>query len=129
MRRLTPSPHRQIWIPKQDTKLTLVLSQIRAPRTARNPAEKSDAYGPEAATFSARRLLQRDIEFSVDNTDKSGGFIGRLFYNGEDFATALVAEGLASVDDRATANSLWAAQEAAQAARKNVSPPPADSLL
>lgn len=108
-------------IPKQDTKLTLVLSQIRAPRTARNPAEKSDPYGQEAATFSARRLLQRDVEFSVDNTDKSGGFIGRLFLNGEDFATSLVAEGLASVDDRATASSLWSAQEAAQQARKNVS--------
>ncbi|GAA5875888.1 hypothetical protein JCM3774_001113 [Rhodotorula dairenensis] len=110
----------KIMIPKQDTKLTLVLSQIRAPRTARNPAEKSDPYGQEAATFAARRLLQRDVEFSVDNTDKSGGFIGRLFVNGEDFATTLVAEGLATVDDRATATSLWSAQEAAQTARKNL---------
>ncbi|GAA5996660.1 uncharacterized protein JCM10292_003121 [Rhodotorula paludigena] len=110
----------KIWIPKQDTKLTLVLSQIRAPRTARNANEKSEPYGQEAATLSSRRLLQRDVEFQVDATDKSGGFIGRLFYNGQDVATMLVREGLAKVDEYSNAKELWAAQEAAQKERKNL---------
>ncbi|GAA5833480.1 hypothetical protein JCM9279_001538 [Rhodotorula babjevae] len=110
----------KIWIPKQDVKLTLVLGSIRAPRTARNPSEKGDPYGQEAAQLASRRLLQRDVEFSVDATDKSGGFIGRLFYNGQDVATMLVREGLAKVDEYSNAKELWTAQEEAQAARRNI---------
>jgi staphylococcal nuclease domain-containing protein 1 len=68
----------QILLPKLDTKLTFVLSSIRAPRTARNANEKSEPYGTEAHTYTARRLLQRDVEIQVDATDKSGGFIGRV---------------------------------------------------
>ena len=68
----------QIWIPKQDIKLTFVLSNIRAPRTARNPNEKSEPYGAEAALWSNRKLLQREVELSVESNDKSGGFIGRV---------------------------------------------------
>ncbi|BGP48403.1 hypothetical protein JCM10450v2_004276 [Rhodotorula kratochvilovae] len=110
----------KIWCPKQDVKLTLVLAHIRAPRTARNADEKSEPYGPEAAQLSSRRLLQRDVEFSVDATDKSGGFIGRLSYNGQDVATMLVREGLAKVDEYSNSKELWAAQEEAQAARRNI---------
>ncbi|GAA5892084.1 hypothetical protein JCM5296_004053 [Sporobolomyces johnsonii] len=110
----------KIYLPKQDTKLTFVLSQIRAPRTARNANEKSEPYGPEAALYSSRRLMQRDVELSVESTDKSGGFIGRMSCNGQDVALALVREGLAKVDDYATAKDLFAAQEEAQKARKGV---------
>ncbi|BGP08133.1 hypothetical protein JCM10049v2_003979 [Rhodotorula toruloides] len=110
----------KIWVPRQDAKLTLVLSQIRAPRTARNANEKSESYGAEAATFSSRRLLQRDVEVQVEATDKSGGFIGRLFHNGQDVAAALVREGLARVDEYSNAKELWTAQEEAQKARKNL---------
>ncbi|GAA5898069.1 hypothetical protein JCM6882_003319 [Rhodosporidiobolus microsporus] len=110
----------KIYLPKQDTKLTFVLSSIRAPRTARNANERSDPYGPEAAVFSSRRLLQRDVEISVDSTDKSGGFIGKLFLNGQDVAALLVREGLAKVDDYSQSKELWALQEEAQKAKKNI---------
>lgn len=70
----------KIYIPKQDVKLTLVLSNIRAPRTARNASEKSEAFGTEAATFVSRKVLQRDVEVVVETTDKSGGFIGKVCY-------------------------------------------------
>ncbi|GAA6013769.1 hypothetical protein JCM10207_008185 [Rhodosporidiobolus poonsookiae] len=110
----------KIFLPKQDTKLTFVLSSIRAPRTARNANERSDPCGPEAATWSSRRLLQRDVEILVEATDKSGGFIGKLFLNGQDVASLLVAEGLAKVDDYAQSAQLWALQEQAQQAKKNL---------
>ncbi|GAA6022947.1 hypothetical protein JCM11491_005479 [Sporobolomyces phaffii] len=110
----------KIWIPKQDVKLTFVLANIRAPRTARNASEKSEPFGPEAALWSNRKLLQREVEFSVDATDKAGGFIGRLAVAGSDVAAQLVAEGLAKVDEYATAKDLVAAQAAAQEARKGL---------
>jgi staphylococcal nuclease domain-containing protein 1 len=68
----------QVFVPKQDAKLTLVLSGIRAPRTARNPNEKSEPYGQQAADFISRRVLQRDVEILVESNDKSGGFIGKV---------------------------------------------------
>lgn len=37
----------KILLPKQDVKLTLVLSGIQAPRTARNASERSEPFGPE----------------------------------------------------------------------------------
>ncbi|GAA6062972.1 hypothetical protein JCM10212_005731 [Sporobolomyces blumeae] len=110
----------KIWVPKQDIKLTLVLSNIRAPRTARNASEKSEPYGPEAALWSNRKLLQREVEVLVEATDKSGGFIGRMSINGQDVALSLVSEGLAKVDDYSSSNELFAAQSAAQTARKNL---------
>ncbi|GAA5975870.1 hypothetical protein JCM11641_002826 [Rhodosporidiobolus odoratus] len=110
----------KIYLPKQDTKLTFVLSSIRAPRTARNANERSDPYGPEALVFSSRRLLQREVEVQVEANDKSGGFIGRLFLNGQDVAALLVREGLAKVDDYCVSKELWSLQESAQQAKKNL---------
>ncbi|GAA5925886.1 uncharacterized protein JCM15063_005152 [Sporobolomyces koalae] len=110
----------KIWIPKQDVKLTFVLSNIRAPRTARNPNEKSEPFGNEAALWSKCKVLQREVEFSVESTDKSGGFIGRMSINGQDVAHSLVSEGLAKVDEYSSAKDLFAAQSAAQSLRKNM---------
>ncbi|KAI5475177.1 transcription factor (Snd1/p100) [Pseudohyphozyma bogoriensis] len=113
----------KIFVPKQDTKLTFVLSGIRAPRTARNPSEKSEPYGQEAATFMTRKVLQRDVEFLVESADKSGGFIGKLFLGKDDVAVALVREGLARVDEYAAergARELLEAQEEAKRAKKNI---------
>lgn len=65
--------HEQVYLPKQDVKATLVLSGIRAPRTARNANEKSEPFGTEAYDFAVRKTLQRDAEMEVEATDKSGG--------------------------------------------------------
>jgi staphylococcal nuclease domain-containing protein 1 len=51
----------KILIPKEEKKLTFVLAGIRAPRTARNPNEKSEPYGIESHKF-ASRYMQRDVE-------------------------------------------------------------------
>jgi staphylococcal nuclease domain-containing protein 1 len=89
----------------------LVLPGIRAPRTARNPSEKTEPYGSEAAEFSTQRYMQRDVEFEVETVDKSGGFIGALYLNKtENAAIALVKEGLASVHSFSADGLSWARQ-------------------
>ena len=70
----------KLLLPKQDVKITFVLSGIRTPRTARNQNEKPEQYGPEAQDFASRKCLQRDAEIEVETVDKVGGFIGVYTY-------------------------------------------------
>jgi len=86
------------------------LAGIRAPRTARNPSEKSEPFGTEALEF-ARKYMQRDVEFEVETTDKTGGFIGSLYLNKtENAAITLVKEGLATVHSYSADGLSWAKQ-------------------
>lgn len=101
----------KLLLPKDNQTLTLVLSGIKAPRTARNQSEKSEPFGQEAFDFATRRYLQRDVEFEVDAIDKSGGFIGSLYLNKtENAALVLAKEGLASVHDFSAEGLSWAKQ-------------------
>ncbi|KAF8633360.1 hypothetical protein AX17_004531 [Amanita inopinata Kibby_2008] len=116
----------KIYLPKDNQTLTLVLGGIRAPRTARNPSEKSEPYGVEAFEFATRRYMQRDVEFEVETTDKTGGFIGSLYLNKtENVAITLVKEGLATVhsysaDGLPWARQLYDAEAEAKAAKRNI---------
>lgn len=111
----------KLLVPRQNCRLTLVLAHIRAPRTARNAHEKSEPFGEQAHSFTSSQLMQRNVEFTVDATDKAGGFIGRLFTpQGEDFAVALVRNGFAKVDDYSDRADLIEAQQEAQKQKLNV---------
>lgn len=114
-----------VLIPRENAKLTFVLSGIRAPRSARNPTEKAEPFGQEAHDFANRRCLQRDVEIDVETTDKQGGFIGVLFVNHENFAKLLLEEGYATVhaysaEQSGHANELFAAEEKAKEGRKGI---------
>ena len=114
-----------ILIPRENAKLTLVLSGIRCPRSARNASDKSEPFGQEAHDFANRRCLQRDVEIDVETTDKQGGFIGSLFVNRESFAKLLLEEGLASVhaysaEQSGSATELYASEEKAKAAKRGM---------
>jgi staphylococcal nuclease domain-containing protein 1 len=114
-----------VLIPRENAKLTFVLSGIRAPRSARNPSEKGEPFGQEAHDFANRRTLQRDVEIDVEDCDKVGGFIGTLYVNRENFAKALLEEGLATVhaysaEKSGNANELFAAERRAKDARKGL---------
>lgn len=114
-----------VLIPRENAKLTFVLSGIRAPRSARSPQEKAEPFGQEAHDFANRRCNQRDVEIDVENTDKTGGFIGTLYINRESFAKILVEEGLASVhaysaEQSGNANELFAAEKKAKEAHKGM---------
>ncbi|KAF9012412.1 transcription factor [Cyathus striatus] len=116
----------RIFLPKDNQTLTLVLAGIRAPRTARNPSEKSEPYGNESLEFATRKYMQRDIEFEVDTIDKSGGFIGTLYLNKtENAAIALVREGLATVhaysaDGLSWSRQLYDVEAEAKKAKRNI---------
>lgn len=114
-----------VLVPRENAKLTFVLSGIRAPRSARNPNEKGEPFGQEAHDFANRRCLQRDVEIDVEDCDKMGGFIGTLYINRENFAKALLEEGFATVhaysaEKGGNANELFAAEQKAKDARKGL---------
>jgi staphylococcal nuclease domain-containing protein 1 len=114
-----------VLVPRENAKLTLVLSGIRAPRSARNESDKGEPFGKEAHEFANRRCQQRDVEIDIEECDKVGGFIGTLYINRENFAKTLVEEGLASVhtysaEKSGNANELFAAEQKAKDARKNL---------
>ncbi|KAL5118680.1 hypothetical protein ACEQ8H_003357 [Pleosporales sp. CAS-2024a] len=114
-----------VLVPRENAKLTFVLSGIRAPRSARNDQDKGEPFGKEAHEFANRRCQQRDVEIDVEDCDKVGGFIGTLYINRENFAKTLVEEGLASVhaysaEKAGNANELFAAEQRAKDARKGL---------
>ncbi|KAF2202327.1 hypothetical protein GQ43DRAFT_369387 [Delitschia confertaspora ATCC 74209] len=114
-----------VFVPRENAKLTFVLSGIRAPKSARGPNDKGEPFGQEAHDFANRRILQRDVEIDVEDCDKVGGFIGTLYVNRENFAKVLVEEGLASVhsysaEKSGNANELFAAEKKAKDARKGI---------
>lgn len=117
----------KVLVPRENAKLTFVLSGIRAPRgpSAKNEADKGEPWGKEAAEFANRRCLQRDVEIDVEDTDKIGGFIGALYVNRENFAKLLLEEGLASVhaysaEKAGNGPELFAAEKKAKEARKGL---------
>ena len=110
-------------IPRENAKLTLVLSGINCPKSARNPNESSEPFGKEAHDLAARRCQQRDVEIDVEDTDKNGGFIGKLYVGRENFAKILLEDGFASVrlysaEKSGNANELLAAEQKAKDTRK-----------
>lgn len=112
-------------VPRENAKLTLVLSGIRAPRSARNPDEKSEPCGQEAHDLANRRCMQRDVEIDVETVDKVGGFIGTLYVNKENFTKVLLEEGLATVhaysaEQSGNATEYFAAENKAKEARKGL---------
>lgn len=114
-----------VLVPRENAKLTFVLSGIRTPKPARQSGEAAEPFGQEALEFANRRTLQRDVEIDVENTDKVGGFIGSLYVGRENFARALVEEGLAEVhaysaELSGNANELFAAEQKAKEGRKGM---------
>ena len=112
-------------IPSENARLTLVLSVIRAPRSARNPEEQGEPCGQEAHDLANRRCLQRDVEIGVETTDKVGGFIGTLYINNENFTKVLLEAGLATVhaysaEQSGNATEYFAAESKAKHARKGL---------
>lgn len=115
----------KVIIPKENARLTFVLGGIRCPRTARNPNEQSEPFGPEALEWSAKRCMQRDVEIDVEDIDRVGGFIGTMYVSRENVARGLVEEGLATVHQYSAektghATELYGAENRAKAAHKNM---------
>ncbi|KAJ5176904.1 Transcription factor [Penicillium canariense] len=114
-----------VLVPRENAKLTLILSGIRAPRSARGPGEAGEPFGQEAHELANRRCMQRDVEIDVETIDKVGGFIGTLYVNKENFTKVLLEEGFATVhaysaEQSGHASEYFAAEQRAKDARKGL---------
>ncbi|KAL5604861.1 hypothetical protein BROUX41_001808 [Berkeleyomyces rouxiae] len=114
-----------VLIPRENSKITMVLGGIRAPRAPRNNGEGGEPFGQEALDLANRRCNQRDCEIDIHDIDKTGAFIGDLYVNRESFAKVLVEEGLASVhaysaEKAGNATELFAAETRAKQGRKGL---------
>ena len=114
-----------VLVPRENAKLTVVLSGIRAPRSARGPTDTGEPFGQEAHDLANRRCMQRDVEIDIETIDKVGGFIGTVYVNKENFTKVLLEEGLATVhgysaEQSGHANEYYAAEERAKDARKGL---------
>jgi staphylococcal nuclease domain-containing protein 1 len=114
-----------VLVPRENAKLTFVLSGIRVPKPARASGEAAEPFGQEAYDFANKRCMQRDVEIDVENTDKVGGFVGTMYVGRENFARAIVEEGLAEVhaysaEQSGHANELFAAEKKAKEARRGM---------
>ncbi|BCR89438.1 putative transcription factor (Snd1/p100) [Aspergillus chevalieri] len=114
-----------VLVPRENAKLTFVLSGIRAPRSARGPGEAGEPFGQEAHELANRRCMQRDVEIDVETIDKVGGFIGTLYVNKENFTKILLEEGLATVhaysaEQSGNATEYFAAEQKAKEARRGL---------
>ncbi len=114
-----------VLVPRENAKLTFILSGIRTPKPARQSGESAEPFGQDAYDFANRRCLQRDVEIDVEDTDKIGGFIGSLYVGRENFARALIEEGLAEVhafsaEKSGHSNEFFAAQTKAKEGRKGM---------
>ncbi|KAA8913870.1 hypothetical protein FN846DRAFT_37244 [Sphaerosporella brunnea] len=115
----------KVIIPKENARLTFILSGIKCPRTARNPSEQSEPFGPEALEYTSRKCMQRNVEIDVEDIDRVGGFIGTMYVNRENVTRGLVEEGLASVhvysaEKSGHATELLGAENRAKSARKGM---------
>lgn len=114
-----------VLVPRENAKLTFILSGIKCPKPARQQGDKAEPFGQEALDFATRRCMQRDVEIDVEDLDKLGGFIGAMSVGRESFAKILVEEGLAEVHQYSAeklghANELNAAEQRAKEARKGM---------
>ena len=112
-------------IPRENAKLTFVLSGVNVPKSARSATDQAEPFGQDAHDLANRRVAQRDVEVDVEDTDKVGGFIGKMYVNGENFARTLLEHGFASVrgysaEKSGNAAELLAAEKRAKEERKGL---------
>jgi staphylococcal nuclease domain-containing protein 1 len=114
-----------VWVPKENCRLSFVLSGVRAPRVGRTANDKSEPFGQASLDFISSKCLQHDVEIEIDTVDKTGSFIGSMFSQGENLSVALLQRGLASIhafsaDESSYANQLYGAEREAKDANKGI---------
>lgn len=112
-------------IPRENARIIFVLSGVQVPRSARKDGETAEPFGQEAHDLASKRLMQRDVEIDVEENDKNGGFIGKLYINHDNFSRIILEEGFGTIRARSAEKSgnlseLQAAESRAKEGRKGV---------
>ena len=110
----------RILIPFQAARITLVLSGIRVPRAGGTGGAKAEPFGIEALNFVNRHVIQRDVTFSAENLDKTGGIIGTVWVEKKNIAVLLLEKGLGYIHGYSGSQSSHSAAlyEAEESAKK-----------
>lgn len=114
----------RVFVPKDSCLITVLLAGLSCPRSA--TADKpGDPFGDEALNLTRSLVLQRDVEVELEDIDKTGCFVGHVFYSGgNDLAINLLTQGLSKLHPSAERykylSGLQVAQAAAKSSRKKV---------
>mmetsp|Transcript_9572 Transcript_9572/g.26839 ORF Transcript_9572/g.26839 Transcript_9572/m.26839 type:complete len:915 (-) Transcript_9572:45-2789(-) len=110
----------KLYCPKATCMINFSLAGVRCPRTRKG---ESDPVAEAVLGYVRRTILQRDVNVEVENVDKGGSFLGKLFVKElGDFGLHLVAQGMAQVHEgsarrMARAQDYFTAEKDAQAKR------------
>ena len=113
----------RVFLPKDSYLITVLLSGLSCPRSA--TADKpGDPFGDEALALTRSLALQRDVEVELEDIDKTGCFVGHIFYGNHDLAVTLLTHGLGKLHPSAERYkyfpSLQSAEKIAKDARKKI---------
>src|SRR5690606_24861030 len=106
----------KILIPTEDCAIQLALTVIRCPNPGRpadgkTPGRATEPFGEEARAFSREKLNQRFVEIEIDDMDRNGVALGRLYVGqGEhrrNYAADLLQVGLARIDPRSAERRVY----------------------
>ena len=125
----------RIYIPKETVIITFLLGGINCPKSARSgpggvTTGADEPYCHEAAAFTRKHVLQREVEIEVEGLDKMGNFIGYLFVpqegggRAQNLSELLLEQGLATLHFTAEKSShyssLHSAEQRARNAKRNI---------
>eukprot|EP00659_Diplonema_papillatum_P005718 gene5718-8734_t len=116
------SPSRlRVFVERENVIISLNIAGIASPQMPLpNTNDGPDPLAQEAALFTKKRLLQREVEVEIEHYGMRT-FVGNVYLNGKSFAVDLLAEGYATTLGQNT-NSMSCKQEAEAAeetAKKN----------
>lgn len=118
----------KVLFPSLSMRISLVLGGIRTPKSS-GSSQKGEPFGDEASKYANDMIFQRDVEVSIENCDKTGGFIGSIFVSisgkMENFAALLLKEGLSTIHEFSAQqspykNQLYEAETEAKNAKRNI---------
>lgn len=127
---LTSGSRMRVYVPKETCLLTFLLGGINCPKGARaglngQTAAAAEPFADEAAKFTRKLCMHREVELEVEGLDKQGAFIGYLWVKPEDGGRAqnlselLLEQGLATLHFTAEKSSHYNHMSAAETRAKN----------
>lgn len=106
----------KVLIPTENCAIQLAMSVIRCPNVGRagdgkTPGRAAEPFGEEAKAFSREKIMQRFVEIEIDDMDRNGVALGRIYVGQGDhrrnFAADLLEAGLARIDSRAAERRVY----------------------
>ncbi|KAG6470595.1 hypothetical protein ZIOFF_071669 [Zingiber officinale] len=103
------SGHRfKLLIPRETCTIAFSFSGVRCPG-------REEPFSEDAIALMRRKILQRDVEIEVETVDRTGTFLGSLWYSRTNMAITLLESGLARLQTSFSSDKIPDAHLLAQA--------------